>query len=868
MLASKVASVEALLRQFLDGFSSAPGAAREANPQELIQRSGPTRSLNNEVLATDGHRSSSRFHGSISAVNNDTTEMRRAQPLKMQELLAAVEADMRQPSTDSVASDGDVGDENEAGDEEDGDEEDQQEANGPGPTSESSTDRDTHQDEQTIAAEAGQRNDGTSKSEDSFYADGLGELDVDSHGQLRYIGLGSTAPVAVENCIGLRLFITQTLKEKGFESEDIFLGSPEAHRIKAQQSDEIPPELALPSVLLPPAELVHVLLATYKHHLGDLLPIVGESDIRRRYDNLAASPETCDAANVAVVFAALAVATPLVDFEDEAFGELDTRWRTDDNGAAFYQQAMEFVDSPMSSTGGATKARSLDMVITLSLLSVYHAETSSQAEAWIMVGRAIRIAQDIGLHRSPKRLRLPREDWDQRRNIWWCLYIIERQLCTALGRPLSINDDDCDTEIPLWDDDGDKIEANGRNLSAFVSMIHLHQITGKILRIVNSPGCASLWDGTADDSKKEELRSQVTLANEALRTWARDKVPEHIKTASAEQQGPAFAEKQVILSSFFSAVMLLYRAFMRNPHRPSLLAGSQAQLRSAKAATDCIRGAPEFFRCVPRGHMAIFHGQYVLVSALVLLSCVRWSDDPKFVYSTLKDVEQAMDILQGLGGFWSGAHKCRASVAEYLEFTFRVLKGDRTCHFQCSHHHPRGKPSSLSSPAKRSVGQTGVGTGRSIRSAKRRRHGQITSPQRPSPSSPSLAPQPVDREVNVPTQSLHEQQSHQCENQQQQPREANRRLESVSASPGSAGRMLISTGGAVEPSLAQLQDITGQQAYFDGGIEHLLGALHPNFVMLEQQLGESPDGTCIDPAMGAFLQPDSTDEFLQGPFFY
>lgn len=216
-------------------------------------------------------------------------------------------------------------------------------------------------------------------------------------------------------------------------------------------------------------------------------------------------------------------------------------------------------------------------------------------------------------------------------------------------------------------------------------MIHLHRIIGDILNIVNSVRNADSWRSAAATGKTEELQQRVKKANDALQTWAGDMVPPHLKRA---REGKPLAQKHIVLSSFFSAVMLLHRAFIGNPHRQSPLAGSQAQLKSAKAATDCIQGTVAFFQSVPRSHFTIFHGQYVFVSALILLACIRRSEDPKFIFGALRDVELATTALQGLEGFWNGAKKCGATVKEYLDFTYDVLQGDRRCHFNCDQHQP------------------------------------------------------------------------------------------------------------------------------------------------------------------------------------
>lgn len=257
-----------------------------------------------------------------------------------------------------------------------------------------------------------------------WYADGFGELDVDSHGQLRYVGLGSTASVAVENCIGLRRYITKGLEKKGYEPEETFLTSPEAtHSDEAADASVKQHE----NLVLPPPELVDVLLSIYTKELAHLFPITTEMDIRHGYHKLL-THGGWDPGHAAAFFALLAVAAPLVPAHSAIFDSVDRKWVN--AGPVFYNQAMHFVNLPFNGRN-QRKERSQDVVVALGLLSMYLAETGSQAEAWISVGRAIRIAQDIGLHRSPERLRLPREEWNRRRYIWWCLYILERQLCTG-----------------------------------------------------------------------------------------------------------------------------------------------------------------------------------------------------------------------------------------------------------------------------------------------------------------------------------------------------------------------------------------------------------------------------------------------------
>lgn len=502
------------------------------------------------------------------------------------------------------------------------------------------------------------------------YADGFGELNTDAQGQLRYVGLGSMASV-VDNCPGLRRHINRGLKRKGYNpAEDSWATSSLGASTSEAQEQAIGISTRNGSnIELPSPDLVNILLTTYSTSVLVLFPIMSEDEFRRYYSILQ-SPRNWDLGHAACFFSVLAVAAPLLSDASTLKGGKSLVGL----GADFYDKAQRYLSLSSSKTGKERQDEALDVVTVLGLLSMYEAQKGSQAEAWIKLGQAIRHAQDLGLHRSPSSLGLPVNTHKRRRNVWWCLYTLERQLCTALGRPLSIDDQDCDVEVPH---SGEDTSQNG-----FTSMIVLQQIVGTILKTVNSVKNAGTWRVTSSAERKDELRRRVRDANEALQVWARDSVSQEIKTA---QSGTLLAIKHVALSSFFAAVMLLHRVFMSNPHRPSPLADSQAHLKSAKSATDCIRGTADFFQSVPRGHYTVLHGQCVFVSAVVLLHCVRSSSDPKFHYTALKDVEHAMEALNQLDKVWTGAKRSRSIIEEYMEFTFQVLGSDRKgrCYFDC-----------------------------------------------------------------------------------------------------------------------------------------------------------------------------------------
>lgn len=44
-------------------------------------------------------------------------------------------------------------------------------------------------------------------------------------------------------------------------------------------------------------------------------------------------------------------------------------------------------------------------------------------------------AQDLGLHRSSARWRLPEHEIELRRRVWYSVYGVDREMSAALGRP-------------------------------------------------------------------------------------------------------------------------------------------------------------------------------------------------------------------------------------------------------------------------------------------------------------------------------------------------------------------------------------------------------------------------------------------------
>ncbi|KAF2487638.1 fungal-specific transcription factor domain-containing protein [Neohortaea acidophila] len=92
------------------------------------------------------------------------------------------------------------------------------------------------------------------------------------------------------------------------------------------------------------------------------------------------------------------------------------------------------------------------------------------------LGVAVRLAQDLRLHRAPRNATTT-PDLGLRKRIWWALFARERVMALYQGRPCTIDEDDCNLGLPLVADFPENRSREGR---IFVHWIHLCRIMGRL----------------------------------------------------------------------------------------------------------------------------------------------------------------------------------------------------------------------------------------------------------------------------------------------------------------------------------------------------------------------------------------------------
>ncbi|OJJ42134.1 hypothetical protein ASPZODRAFT_105758 [Penicilliopsis zonata CBS 506.65] len=147
---------------------------------------------------------------------------------------------------------------------------------------------------------------------------------------------------------------------------------------------------------------------------------------------------------------------------------------------------------------------SLAVIENLALISLYLYSIDHREGAHSYIGQAIRIAQLEGLHTQLPEDELGHETVTRCRNIWWSLYIIDRQISSALGLPMTVQDFDISALVD--------VPGDGSQNATFSLQVRLSQMMSSILSKIFRTEKTPL--GHFMDLTREILQAMAGLAEE------------------------------------------------------------------------------------------------------------------------------------------------------------------------------------------------------------------------------------------------------------------------------------------------------------------------------------------------------------------
>ncbi|TVY37027.1 putative transcriptional regulatory protein [Lachnellula subtilissima] len=192
------------------------------------------------------------------------------------------------------------------------------------------------------------------------------------------------------------------------------------------------------------------------------------------------------------------------------------------------------------------------MAMQAMTLMLYITRSSPNPQpAYTLTCAAGNLANTLGLHRRLDGVGLAAEEIEQRRNVFWVFYLMEKAISQNLGRPSAITDDDIAIDLPP--------KSPGLILSPSGAKVHdifQDQIT---LAIIKSRIYTELYSASSQTKSEADRMKVLAKLDNHLERW-RDAMPidirpEHPIRCSDEQYVPVVMMHFIYLD----AVILLHR---------------------------------------------------------------------------------------------------------------------------------------------------------------------------------------------------------------------------------------------------------------------------------------------------------------------
>ncbi|KAK9719858.1 hypothetical protein K7432_004516 [Basidiobolus ranarum] len=362
-------------------------------------------------------------------------------------------------------------------------------------------------------------------------SDDANQLTLDDQGRVRYMGF-SSGFYLLQNTEKYQdgLFRMKPLTQCPLDSEDT-------------ESNPF---------LLPIPPVFEHLLDTYFEHINPIIPLLHRENFTTKLKNNTQDPP------LFLLNAIFALAANLSS---------KIQWLEQENARSevFYKRAKKLLDQSYDVT-------SLENVQALVLLSHYFHITHGSMKSWVYSGMAIRLAEDLGLHRNPDRWQIKTLSHalkEARKRTWWSCYIMDRNASACMGRPLCIDDRHCDTSLPQLDNtvltenspEHEESVNSGIRMDVFVEVTKLHEIIGRIMNNVY----AIRAHPTQNPFKSEEILLDL---DSALHKWLVE-LPSNLQYSPQEYfSGKKPASNFVVYLHvlYHSALILLHRPYIPNPN--------------------------------------------------------------------------------------------------------------------------------------------------------------------------------------------------------------------------------------------------------------------------------------------------------------
>ncbi|KAF8979887.1 Transcriptional activator of fatty acid utilization [Entomortierella lignicola] len=374
-------------------------------------------------------------------------------------------------------------------------------------------------------------------------SEGLNSMTLDDGGFIKYLG----------NSSGIDLLQKSQILKNGYLMVPVRIRDHRDWLIEKESNIQ----QLISEMTLPPRDLAEHLLEIYWIYVHPHLPVVHKPTFMRQYRN----PDPEKQPPMVLLNAMFSMASRFSNHPEIVGHGHDPEGFGDE----YFARAKRIVDLEYE------LPRQSSIQALLLMVAYRFTSAKSGGRVWVMLGMATRMAQDLGMHRNSARWHLPPMETEIRKRIWWALYVMDRWVSASMGRPLGIDDNDCDVGYPSeieqdWiDGDGDPTSLQEDNeklrqessfaLTYFVENIKLARIVGQIL--------SRIYGAVTRTHGPIQVSSTVAELDTMLTKWLLD-LPQDLKY---DHETMASNTKicrwtAFIHSAYYVTLILLHRPYM------------------------------------------------------------------------------------------------------------------------------------------------------------------------------------------------------------------------------------------------------------------------------------------------------------------
>ncbi|OBT66795.1 hypothetical protein VE03_03992 [Pseudogymnoascus sp. 23342-1-I1] len=334
----------------------------------------------------------------------------------------------------------------------------------------------------------------------------------------------------------------------------------------------------------------------------------------------------------------------------------------------------------------------LEFVQLCALLGSFYLYHGRPRSSFSILGAATKTAQAMDLHRDSE-TRWTFEDIEERKRVWWTVYTWDRFATITYGRPLSINDRDCNVQMPS------EIVENVHFdplLQATQICLSTYQCRLNLVYRIASPLLEDIYGmRTSHNMDRCSQQKMVAEANQALLKWQQD-LPPHLSFDRLNDLTAYSSTEEKMHNLQALSLQLTYDNLMIVLHRPLLAGRGSLQRPVAPEATSpispfsddmrdvsfkrCLRSAlrisnlqrrPNLFSLARTTHLVSFLGMNLFTASVVLFICALSDTLSDTAQEAKRGLKRTLQMQKSLSKHASLSMQCTTILEDLVELILK-----------------------------------------------------------------------------------------------------------------------------------------------------------------------------------------------------